>query len=292
MGLSRPRNFKVMLGVIVGVALLCSTLVVAYAATRDSGTPKATGSTATSKTTPTKTKPSKTAPTTTTPPTTTSSPTSTPTLTRPPVDCTKEKCVALTFDDGPGPDTPKLLDTLKAENVPATFLLVGKSVVTYPDTVAREFKEGHSLGVHTWNHPQLTKLPDDKIVNEITSTADAIKKAAPNAQITFTRPPYGAFNPRVISVLKSLNHAAVIWDVDTLDWKHRDPNAVLTQVQQQTKPGSIILMHDIHPTSIQAVPAIIKYLRSQGFTMVTVPELFGGSLTPGKIYLDQNMVRG
>lgn len=274
---SRPRNLKVIIGLIVGVAVLCSAIVIAYAATRDSGTPNA--SSTTSKTTPTKTKTPKATPTTT------------PTPTRPPVDCTKKKCVALTFDDGPGPDTPKLLDTLKAENVPATFLLVGKAVATYPDTVAREFKEGHSLGVHTWNHPQLTKLPDDKIVNEITSTADAIKKAAPDAKITFTRPPYGAFNPRVISVLKSLNHAALIWDVDTLDWKHRDPNAVLSQVQQQTKPGSVILMHDIHPTSIQAVPEIIKYLRSQGFTMVTVPELFGGSLTPGKIYFDQNMVR-
>lgn len=292
MDLSRPRNFRVMLGVIVGVALLCSAMVAAYATTRNSGTPKAADSTSTSKTSPTKNKPSKTTPTSTTPPTTTSSPTSTPTLTRPPVDCAKEKCVALTFDDGPGPDTPKLLDTLKAENVPATFLLVGKSVATYPDTVTREFQEGHSLGVHTWNHPQLTKLPDDKIVKEITSTADAIKKAAPDAQVNFTRPPYGAFNPRVISVLKSLNQATVIWDVDTLDWKHRDPNAVLKQIQQQTKPGSIILMHDIHPTSIQAVPEIIKYLRSQGFTMVTVPELFGGSLTPGKIYFDQNMVRG
>lgn len=277
MASSRPRNLKVIIGLIVGVAVLCSAIVVAYAATRDSGTPNA--SSTTSKTTPTKTKTPKATPTTT------------PTPTRPPVDCTKEKCVALTFDDGPGPDTPKLLDTLKAENVPATFLLVGKAVATYPDTVAREFKEGHSLGVHTWNHPQLTKIPDDKIVNEITSTADAIKKAAPDAKLTFTRPHYGAFNPRVISVLKSLNHAALIWDVDTLDWKHRDPNAVLSQVQQQTKPGSIILMHDIHPTSIQAVPEIIKYLRSQGFTMVTVPELFGGSLTPGKIYFDQNMVR-
>lgn len=274
---SRPRNLKVIIGLIVGVAVLCSAIVIAYAATRDSGTPNA--SSTTSKTTPTKTKTPKATPTTT------------PTPTRPTVDCTKEKCVALTFDDGPGPDTPKLLDTLKAENVPATFLLVGKAVATYPDTVAREFKEGHSLGVHTWNHPQLTKIPDDKIVNEITSTADAIKKAAPDAKLTFTRPPYGAFNPRVISVLKSLNHAALIWDVDTLDWKHRDPNAVLSQVQQQTKPGSVILMHDIHPTSIQAVPEIIKYLRSQGFTMVTVPELFGGSLTPGKIYFDQNMVR-
>ena len=288
MGLSRPRNFKVMLGVIVGVALLCSAMVVAYAATRDSGTPKAAASTSTSKTTPTKTKPSKTAPTTTT----TSSPTSTPTLTRPPVDCTKEKCVALTFDDGPGPDTPKLLDTLKAENVPATFLLVGKSVATYPDTVTREFQEGHALGSHSWSHPQYTKISGDKIVSETNSTIAAIKKAAPDAVVSFTRPPYGAFNPQVMTVLKSLNQAAVIWDVDTLDWKHRDPNAVLTKVKQLTKPGSIILMHDIHPTSIQAVPEIIKYLRASGFTMVTVPELFGGSLTPGKIYFDQNLVRG
>ena len=283
MSSSRRRNLKVIIGVILGVALLCSAIVVAYAATRHSAAPKASASASQTKTTPAKAKTPKASPSTTT---------TTPTPTRPAVDCTKEKCVALTFDDGPGPDTPQLLDTLKAENVPATFLLVGEAAATYPDSVAREFKEGHALGAHTWNHPQLTKLPDDKVASEITSTVDAIKKAAPDAQVTFTRPPYGAFNPRVISILKSLNHAAVIWDVDTLDWKHRDPNAVLAAVQKETKPGSIILMHDIHRTSVQAVPAVIKYLHSQGYTMVTVPELFGGSLTPGKIYFDQNMVRG
>ncbi len=281
MSSSRRRNLKVIIGVIVGVALLCSAIVVAYAATRNSAAPKAAASATQTKTTPAKAKTPKATPSTTT-----------PTPTRPAVDCTKEKCVALTFDDGPGPDTPQLLDTLKAENVPATFLLVGKMAATYPDSVAREFKEGHALGAHTWNHPDLRKLSDDKVASEITSTVDAIKKAAPDAQVTFTRPPYGAYNPRVISILKSLNQAAVIWDVDTLDWKHRDPNAVLAAVQKETKPGSIILMHDIHRTSVQAVPAVIKYLHSQGYTMVTVPELFGGSLTPGKIYFDQNMVRG
>lgn len=279
MSSSRPRNLKVIIGVIVGIALLCSAIVVAYAASKTSGTSQAASSTA-SKSAPAKT-----------PKATPSTTKTTPTPTRPAVDCTKEKCVALTFDDGPGSGTPKLLDTLKAENVPATFLLVGKMAATYPDSVAREFKEGHALGAHTWNHPDLRKLSDDKIASEINSTVDAIKKAAPDAQVTFTRPPYGAFNPRVISVLKSLNHAAVIWDVDTLDWKHRDPNAVLAKVKEQTRPGSIILMHDIHSTTIQAVPDVIKYLRSQGYTMVTVPELFGGSLTPGKIYIDQNSVR-
>ncbi len=278
---SRPRDLKVIIGVIVGIALLCSAIVVTYAATRSSQTPQAASST-TSKPASTKSKTPKATPSTTT---------TTPTPTRPPVDCAKEKCVALTFDDGPGVDTPKLLDILKTENVPATFLLVGKAVATYPDSVAREFKEGHALGAHTWNHPQLTKLPDDKVASEITSTVDAIKKAAPDAQVTFTRPPYGAINSRVNAVLKSLNHAALLWDVDTLDWKNRNSNAVLAEVQKQTKPGSIILMHDIHATTIQAVPEIIKYLRSQGYTMVTVPEMFGGSLTPGKIYFNQNMVR-
>lgn len=278
---SRPRDLKVIIGVIVGITLLCSAIVVTYAATRSSQTPQAASST-TSKPASTKSKTPKATPSTTT---------TTPTPTRPPVDCAKEKCVALTFDDGPGVDTPKLLDILKTENVPATFLLVGKAVATYPDSVAREFKEGHALGAHTWNHPQLTKLPDDKVASEITSTVDAIKKAAPDAHVTFTRPPYGAINSRVNAVLKSLNHAALLWDVDTLDWKNRNSNAVLAEVQKQTKPGSIILMHDIHATTIQAVPEIIKYLRSQGYTMVTVPEMFGGSLTPGKIYFNQNMVR-
>ena len=290
MTLSRKRHLQLIIAILLGTALLCTAIAIGFAMTRNtsSSQQKATASASSSTS---KTQPSQTVSPSSDPTTTSTTPTPSPTPTREPVDCTKEKCVALTFDDGPGPKTPELLDILAKEKVPATFMLVGRAVNTYPDTVVREDKEGHILANHTWSHPQLTKISDSKINREITSTLEAIKKAVPNAEVNLTRPPYGAFNSRVTAALKSLKQSVILWDVDTLDWKNRNPQSVLEQVKKQTKAGSIILMHDIHPTTIQAVPDIIKHLRSQGYTLVTVPELYGGTMTPGKVYFDQNMVR-
>lgn len=284
--LSRKRHLQLIIAILVGTALLCAAIAIGFALTRNTGSSQQK-STASASSSMSKTQPSQTV-SPSSDPTTTST---TPTPTREPVDCSKEKCVALTFDDGPGSKTPELLDILAKEKVPATFMLVGRAVKTYPDIVAREFKEGHVLANHTWSHPQLTKISDSKINKEISSTLEAIKKAVPNAEVNLTRPPYGAFNSRVTAALKSLKQSVILWDVDTLDWKNRNPQSVLEQVKKQTKAGSIILMHGIHPTTIQAVPDIIKYLRSQGYTLVTVPELYGGTMTPGKVYFDQNTVR-
>lgn len=288
--LSRKRHLQLIIAILVGTALLCAAIAIGFALTRTTGSSQqkstASASSSTSKTQPTQTVSPSSDPTTTS-----TTPTPSPTPTREPVDCSKEKCVALTFDDGPGPKTPELLDILAKEKVPATFMLVGRAVKTYPDIVAREVKEGHVLANHTWSHPQLTKISDSKINKEISSTLEAIKKAVPNAEVNLTRPPYGAFNSRVTAALKSLKQSVILWDVDTLDWKNRNPQSVLEQVKKQTKAGSIILMHDIHPTTVQAVPDIIKHLRSQGYTLVTVPELYGGTMTPGKVYFDQNTVR-
>ena len=288
--LSRKRHLQLIIAILVGTALLCAAIAIGFALTRTTGSSQqkstASASSSTSKTQPTQTVSPSSDPTTTS-----TTPIPSPTPTREPVDCSKEKCVALTFDDGPGPKTPELLDILAKEKVPATFMLVGRAVKTYPDIVAREVKEGHVLANHTWSHPQLTKISDSKINKEISSTLEAIKKAVPNAEVNLTRPPYGAFNSRVTAALKSLKQSVILWDVDTLDWKNPNPQSVLEQVKKQTKAGSIILMHDIHPTTIQAVPDIIKHLRSQGYTLVTVPELYGGTMTPGKVYFDQNMVR-
>lgn len=290
MALSRKRHLQLIIAILLGTALLCTAIAIGFAMTRNtsSSQQKATASASSSTS---KTQPSQTVSPSSDPTTTSTTPTPSPTPTREPVDCTKGKCVALTFDDGPGPKTPELLDILAKEKVPATFMLVGRAVKTYPDIVAREVKEGHVLANHTWSHPQLTKISDSKINKEITSTLEAIKKVVPNAEVNLTRPPYGAFNSRVTAALKSLKQSVILWDVDTLDWKNRNPQSVLEQVKKQTKAGSIILMHDIHPTTIQAVPDIIKHLRSQGYTLVTVPELYGGTMTPGKVYFDQNMVR-
>lgn len=288
--MSRKRHLQLIIAILVGTALLCAAIAIGFALTRTTGSSQqkstASASSSTSKTQPTQTVSPSSDPTTTS-----TTPTLSPTPTREPVDCSKEKCVALTFDDGPGPKTPELLDILAKEKVPATFMLVGRAVKTYPDIVAREVKEGHVLANHTWSHPQLTKISDSKINKEISSTLEAIKKAVPNAEVNLTRPPYGAFNSRVTAALKSLKQSVILWDVDTLDWKNRNPQSVFEQVKKQTKVGSIILMHDIHPTTIQAVPDIIKHLRSQGYTLVTVPELYGGTMTPGKVYFDQNTVR-
>lgn len=288
--LSRKRHLQLIIAILVGTALLCTAIAIGFALTRNTGSSQQK-STASASSSMSKTQPSQTVSPSSDPTTTSTTPTPSPTPTREPVDCSKEKCVALTFDDGPGPKTPELLDILAKEKVPATFMLVGRAVKTYPDIVAREVKEGHVLANHTWSHPQLTKISDSKINKEITSTLEAIKKVVPNAEVNLTRPPYGAFNSRVTAALKSLKQSVILWDVDTLDWKNRNPQSVLEQVKKQTKAGSIILMHDIHPTSIQAVPDIIKHLRSQGYTLVTVPELYGGTMTPGKVYFDQNMVR-
>lgn len=212
------------------------------------------------------------------------------------VDCTQAKCVALTYDDGPGPQTGRLLDTLKAQNVKASFLLVGKQAAAYPDLVKREAAEGHAIGCHTWDHPQLTKLSIAQIDTQITSTIDVIQQAVPNYNVTFTRPPYGdgAFgqgNPNVLGELKKLNQAVIVWDVDTLDWKHKDPNQVQEIIKKTVHPGAIVLMHDVHNASIDAASAVIDYLRSQGYTFVTIPQLFGGQLEPGTRYFNQTNIK-
>lgn len=206
------------------------------------------------------------------------------------VDCSKVKCVALSYDDGPGPQTHRLLDTLKEQGVKATFLTVGKQVAAYPNILKREVEEGHAVGCHTWDHPQLTKLPIDQVHTQIQNTLDIMAKAG-GVQTNFTRPPYGAVNPNVKAELANLGQAVVMWDVDTLDWKHRDPQKVLEIAMKEVHPGSIILMHDIHNASIDIAPTLIKTLRDQGYTFVTIPQMYQGKLEPGKKYFNYKLVR-
>ncbi|MGT2929692.1 polysaccharide deacetylase family protein [Streptococcus dentasini] len=180
--------------------------------------------------------------------------------------------VALTFDDGPNPvTTPKVLKTLKKYKAKATFFVVGQSIAGNESILKEELKAGHDIGNHSWNHPQLNKLPTNQASAQITQTSQAIEKATGQAP-KLLRPPYGATNDKVRSLT---NLYQVLWDVDTLDWKNRNTQAILSQVKSQVKDGSVILMHDIHPTTVNALPAVLEYLRSQGYKFVTVSELYG-----------------
>lgn len=180
------------------------------------------------------------------------------------------KQVALTFDDGPDPKvTRQILETLGKHQAKATFFMLGSRVEYYPDVVNEVMEAGHELGNHTWNHADLTKLSTDKIQKEITSTSTMIEKIAGQKPEAF-RPPYGAFNN---TVRFQTELPIVLWDVDTLDWKHRNPDTLLQIIKDQTKDGSIILMHDIHQSTADGLDAVLTYLESEGYEFVTVAEL-------------------
>lgn len=188
------------------------------------------------------------------------------------VNCAEVKCVALTFDDGPGAATGKLLDILEEKNVPATFFPVGRMVQENPGLIERMHKQGHQLGNHTWTHPILTRLSPDKIKSEISKTADVVRTAT-GQEMTIYRPPYGARNAKVD---QAVNLPGIMWDVDTMDWKHKNTARTTEIAIKNASAGSIVLMHDIHAPTVEAVPAIIDGLRERGFTLVTYDMLMSG----------------
>ncbi|WP_051107823.1 polysaccharide deacetylase family protein [Actinomadura atramentaria] len=199
------------------------------------------------------------------------------------MDCAHAKCVALTFDDGPGPYTAKLLDILAARHVRATFFLVGTNARAYPKLVRRERAEGHVVANHSWDHADLRRRSAAGVRSELARTQRAIERAGGGTP-TLMRPPYGSTNGTVASVARGLGLAQILWTVDPLDWKDRNTALVTKRVVRGARPGYIILSHDIHRTTVNAVPAIIARLKAKGYVFVTVPELFSGHLKPGHKY--------
>lgn len=183
--------------------------------------------------------------------------------------------IAITFDDGPDPkNTPRLLGILKERNIKATFYLIGKSVATYPQVVRQIVADGHEIGNHTWDHKDLSHLSDAKCLEELQKTHDAIIAACGVTPATF-RPPYG--NAKVgqrKQIMEKFHYPAIIWEVDTEDWKKPfSSQKVHDTILRETKPGSIILCHDIHAWTIDAMPATLDELKSKGFQFKTISEM-------------------
>lgn len=191
----------------------------------------------------------------------------------------QEKKVALTFDDGPDTRfTPKVLDALKANQVKATFFVLGAMANTHPDVIKRIVNEGHVIGNHSYSHENLPKLSVDKFQNQIESTETILQNLIGYAP-RLIRPPYGAINEEQVKWIADHHYLIVNWNVDSLDWKSLNSDQVLHNIIQQTKPGSIILQHsggadsqDLSGT-VQAIGPLIAKLKAAGYTFVTVPEL-------------------
>ena len=180
----------------------------------------------------------------------------------------------MTFDDGPNATlTPKLLDLLAAHRMKATFFVVGQNAAEYPDILRRAVREGHEIANHSWSHPNLGKMSDEAVRREVQKTDDAIF-AAIGKRSTLLRPPYGSITERQKRWLHDdLGYRIIIWDVDPLDWKRPGPSVVCSRILKETKPGSIVLAHDIHPPTLEAMPATFDQLDRKGFKSVTVTEL-------------------
>jgi peptidoglycan/xylan/chitin deacetylase (PgdA/CDA1 family) len=182
--------------------------------------------------------------------------------------------LAMTFDDGPHiQNTPRLLDMLKQRGIKATFFLVGECAAQYPQIVKRTIAEGHEVGNHSWSHPQLSKMTDASVHEELQKTQDAIVNAC-GIVPKIMRPPYGAFTQRQQRWCNGeFGYKVILWDVDPLDWKIRNSEHVESEILKHAVPGSIILSHDIHKTTVDAMPATLDALIAKGYKFVTVSEL-------------------
>lgn len=184
--------------------------------------------------------------------------------------------VAMTFDDGPHPTlTPLLLDILKARDIRATFYVIGRNAARYPDILKRMVDEGHEIGNHTWSHPFLSRLGSDGVYRELDRTSDAVYKAVQRIPVTL-RPPYGALTgAQSAMVHKNRDMPTIMWSVDTEDWRRPGSDVVANRMIDMSAPGSIILSHDIHSPTIQAMPAGLDGLKARGFDFATVSMILG-----------------
>lgn len=182
--------------------------------------------------------------------------------------------VALTFDDGPSPaTTPKVLDILKRHNAKGTFFVLGELAAKHKNILARAAAEGHEIGAHTWSHIQMSASSDEKIISEMDRTNAVITEAIGRRPVIM-RPPYGATNKHVLDLMMSrYGMTSILWNVDTQDWKHPGVSVVTDRAVSRARNGCIILVHDIHASTLAAVEGIVTGLQKRGFKLVTVSEL-------------------
>lgn len=189
---------------------------------------------------------------------------------RTPPDCTVVACVALTFDDGPDrATTPALLDILEQRGTPATFFVLGQRISGNEDILQRMVGLGMDVANHSWDHPDLTTLPADAVTDQIVRTTDEIARATGQPPTHF-RPPGGNWVPGTVP---PGDLTVTMWDVDPMDWLHRDATTVVDNTLAGIGPGDIVLLHDIHPTTVEAVPRILDGLDERGLVPVTLAEL-------------------
>lgn len=191
----------------------------------------------------------------------------------------QRKELFLTFDNGyENGYTPPILDVLKAKKVPAIFFVTGHYVKDQPELIKRMVAEGHLIGNHSWNHPDMTTISDQKIKEELESVHQAVSKLTGNSVMNYLRPPRGIFSDRSLRVSKELGYTNVFWSIAYKDWDtkvQRGADYAFKSVVSQFHPGAILLLHSVSKDNAESLGAIIDEARKQGYEFKSLDDLQG-----------------
>lgn len=194
--------------------------------------------------------------------------------------------VAFTFDDGPyAPVDNRILDLMETYDGRVTFFIVGNRIQDYPTTLKRIHESGCEIANHSYEHKNLEKLTPEEVFMQIELTNEYLDQAI-GARTQLVRVPYGAYGGEVPNLV---TYPIIQWNVDTEDWKSKDKASIVDQVLTHVKDGSIVLMHDLYPTTADALEEVVPILAEQGYQFVTVSELYqarGLPMEPGKVYFN------
>ena len=202
----------------------------------------------------------------------------------------EKKLIAFSFDDGPSrKNTEKILKARDKNNARATFFMLGQNAKYYPDLVKKVEESGNEIAGHSWNHPLLTKLGKKGVKKQMSQMNEAIASVT-GSDVGLLRPPYGSINRTVKNTVKD---PLILWSIDTLDWKTLNADKTAAAILKQAKDGDIILMHDIHAPTAEAVKKVLPKLEKKGFQVCTVSELLEArniTLHPGDVVVSANDV--
>lgn len=182
--------------------------------------------------------------------------------------------IALTFDDGPDPTTtPKILDLLKKHDIKASFFVIGKQAKAHPDLIKRILEEGHSIGLHSWNHDKNGPFKSTAIQIEEYSSLQNLLQTEFDYFTRLARPPFGITNPNISKAYEHLGLQSIGWSLRSLDTKQKDATSISKRVIKKLRPNQIVLLHDDLPLTLEALPVIIEHIQSKGWDFVNL-EIF------------------
>ena len=188
-----------------------------------------------------------------------------------------KKEIYLTFDNGyENGFTKKVLDILNKEQVPAAFFVTGHYLESAPDLVKRMANEGHIVGNHSWSHPDLTRVSDEKILEELEKVRKKTEELTGNKTMTYMRPPRGIFSERTMAIAKGQGYTHAFWSLAYVDWKteqQKGAQYAYDNIMKQIHPGAVILLHTVSKDNAEALEKVIKDLKKQGYTFKSLDDL-------------------